>query len=323
MSAPLAWAAEANLAASAAILLALALRKPAARRLGPHAAYSLWLVVPAALLATLLPARTIISDEPAAGMDAFISALPSAGTTALLLIWIAGAAATAAALIRRQQAFAADVRQGRAGPAVVGFLDPEIVLPADFRTRFTLAEQRLVLAHEEVHLDRHDTRINTAVAALRCLFWFNPLVHVGAQAMRTDQETSCDAAVIDRRPLARRLYAETLLKSELAARPLPAGCYWPADPAHPLTTRIALLARPPAPEGLRLAAGFAITALAATAGYGAWTAQPARHAAPPVEAASPAPEMLISVRLGDASDAATLDTAPPPLRVRFIAAPTP
>ena len=52
---PLALLWEATLAGSAALLLVLALRRPVRARLGASAAYALWLCVPVALLAVLLP----------------------------------------------------------------------------------------------------------------------------------------------------------------------------------------------------------------------------------------------------------------------------
>jgi beta-lactamase regulating signal transducer with metallopeptidase domain len=45
------------------------------------------------------------------------------------------------------------------------------------------------------------------------------------------------------RPAARALYGHTLLKTQLAATPLPFGCYWPARGLHPLEVRIGLLKR--------------------------------------------------------------------------------
>ncbi|MCH1932675.1 hypothetical protein L9G16_21260, partial [Shewanella sp. A25] len=61
------------------------------------------------------------------------------------------------------------------------------------------------------------------------------------RAMRLDQELACDAATLRRFPKARRLYAEALLKTELAHTPLPFGCRWPAAARHPLEVRLAAL----------------------------------------------------------------------------------
>ncbi|HVY32989.1 MAG TPA: M56 family metallopeptidase [Caulobacteraceae bacterium] len=270
---------ELNVAGAAAILLVLAVRKTVHRLMGPGAAYLLWAIAPVAMLATFIPARTILVSTSVAHMSGAVwdFAFSPFGSAVLIAIWLAGAGVMLAQIARRQQQFMHDVARGEAGPAVVGFFYPRVVTPNDFATRFLPFEQKLILAHEQVHMERHDPRINAGVALARCLFWFNPLVHIGAQALHVDQELSCDAAVIVRRPKARRVYAETLLKTQLAMRPLPVGCYWPAGTSHPLTERIAMLTRSPFSDGRRLAAAVATLALVGGGGFAAWAAQPARE----------------------------------------------
>lgn len=272
---------EMNLAAAGAIAFLLLVRQPARRFFGPHAAYMLWAIVPVAVLATFIPSRTIelMTLDIAISEAVLQNAATSAGFDfwpVLATIWIVGAVAVAAALARRQAAFLRDADIGIAGPAIVGFSHPRIVTPDDFSRRFSDAERKLILTHEQVHLDRNDARINAIVALVRCLFWFNPLVHIGAKAMRIDQELSCDAEVIDRRPRVRRAYAETLLKTQLASRPLPVGCYWPAESKHPLAERIDMLTRKPMSGRRRAVATGVVLVLAASAGVAAWAAQPER-----------------------------------------------
>jgi len=276
---------EMNVAASAAILLLLLVRKPVGRHLGPHAAYLLWAIVPIAVAGTFIPARAIETVALGLSLEEIV-ALANAPAIlpgweiliapALLAIWIAGAIAIGAALIRRQRAFMRDADLGLAGPAVVGFSYQRIVTPRDFARRFSDDERKLILTHEQVHLDRNDARINALVALARCLFWFNPLIHVGAKALRLDQELSCDAEVIDRRPRARRAYAETLLRTQLSSRPLPVGCYWPAESQHPLAERIGMLASKPLSGARRATATAIVLVAAASAGVAAWAAQPER-----------------------------------------------
>jgi hypothetical protein len=160
---------------------------------------------------------------------------------------------------------------------VMGFLRPRIVTPADFSTRFEANERELILAHEQIHLSRGDALVNAAVAMFRCICWFNPMIHAGARAMRIDQELSCDAAVLERRPKERRAYAETLLKSQLATRPLPLGCYWPSGRQHPLEIRIEMLGHSPASWSRRLVAAGAIAAVGAGGCLSAWGLQKEEH----------------------------------------------
>ena len=115
-------------------------------------------------------------------------------------------------------------------------------------------------------------RINALAASLRCLCWFNPLIHLGAAWMRTDQELACDAAVVAG-SIRRRDYANALVKSQMLMTALPLGCNWPGS-QHPLIERIALLERRGPSRGRRIA-GMGLILLAGTsAGMGAWAAQP-------------------------------------------------
>ncbi len=270
---------EANLAMTLAAGAVLAVRRRVSSACGPSVSYLLWAVVPASMAATLAPARTVLVAMPATDAADMLRALLSpAVATALVAVWAVGAMATAAVFVWRQRAFMREARRGAAGPAVVGLIDPWIVTPRDFAQRYTPHEQRLILSHEEVHLERHDARVNALAAAIRVAFWFNPLAHIGARAMRADQETSCDALVVARRPKgARRTYAETLLKTQLATRSLPVGCAWPPEASHPLASRIETLAQPAPSEARRTAGAFAAVGLVAICASLAWAGQPARE----------------------------------------------
>jgi hypothetical protein len=50
--------------------------------------------------------------------------------------------------------------------------------------------------HEIVHLKRGDNIFNLMAGITRILFWFNPLVHIAYHYFRLDQESSCDAEVV-------------------------------------------------------------------------------------------------------------------------------
>lgn len=277
MSAFLVELLEVNLAAAAAIAIVMLLRKQVHRRLGPDAAYLLWTIVPVAMLAMLIPSRTVPVDEPAGPVSRVWGQALWPFAAVLIVAWISGAVVMAMQLARRQRLFMEDVGLRKAGPAVVGFFYPHIVTPEDFAARFSDSERKLILTHEQVHLERHDIRINAAVALARCLCWFNPLIHIGARLLRADQEMSCDAAVIQRRPRTRRAYAETLLKTQLAEHSLPVGCYWTAGASHLLAERIAMLTRSPFSDRRRIAAAAAVLALVSGGGVAAWAAQPARE----------------------------------------------
>jgi TonB family protein len=296
----------ATIASSVAVLLVLALRKAMRNRFGAQAAYALWSVVPLAAAVALFPAP--IADAPLPAVAATVTQvlLPlteqvpaSVGhfdpSTWLAALWLLGLLASVALLMRQQQTFlralgqlAPDAgailrAQTTAGcPALVGAWKPRIVVPADFDERFNPVERALIVAHEELHRSRGDAQINLFVAALRCLFWFNPLVHFAASRFRFDQELACDALVIARFPEARRPYADAMLKTQLAGDSwqepgLPVGCYWQSS--HPLKERISML-KQPLPGRARSTLGCGLAAvLTVCGGFTAWATQPANPAA--------------------------------------------
>jgi beta-lactamase regulating signal transducer with metallopeptidase domain len=232
-----------NLAVSAALVVVIAARLPLRRLIGPQAAYKLWILpLPAAGLALGL----FLVQAPE------VRLAPPAPSPALLAAWAAGAGVVAGLFGLAQARFARELRRGLTGPAVVGLISPRIVMPAD-DGRYTPEERELIRAHERQHIARKDTRAVAILALARSVFWFNPLLHLVAPMLRLDQEVACDAAVVINRPAARAAYARALLKTQLAATPLPIGCYWPARGQHPLEVRMALLKprRPTAGSGGR------------------------------------------------------------------------
>src|SRR5687767_13437192 len=106
---------ETTLAAGGATLLVLALRLPLRRAFGARATYALWLLVPAALLAVMLPSPRVESAVAVVAARAAIAsaqgvAAPSAApsfdaTPWLALAWGVGTLAFAMVLARRQRRF--------------------------------------------------------------------------------------------------------------------------------------------------------------------------------------------------------------------------
>lgn len=278
---------QASLSLTVALVLVLALRRPVRRALGARAAYALWAIAPLSAIAVLLPARrgdlAPFAGDLAAGLPA---ALPGAGpaasmTSVLLVLWLLGAAALALLMIVRQRRFQQRVvrrpaddhdASAWASPAVTGLLRPRIVLPTDFAARYTPEEQRLVIAHEQLHIERGDIPAQALASLLRCVFWFHPLLHFAAARFRFDQELACDASVLARFPHARRRYGDAMLKTQLAGFGLPVGCHWQSS--HPLKERISMLKHTlPGPRRRRAAAALVLS-LAAVASLAAWAAQP-------------------------------------------------
>lgn len=315
---------ETALATGAALVVILALRRPLRRRFGAGVAYRIWALLPAASIAAWLP-------MPPAPMPAFatlsVRAVAAPLSTLayapdhrawLLMAWLAGAFSMAVVLWRGQRRFVRGL--GRTAfmargelkalhatsglPAAFGLLRPRIVLPADFHSRYTPEQQALMRCHERNHIACGDLHANAAYALLRCVLWFNPLVHWAARAFRHDQELACDQRVIARHPHARRAYGEAMLKTQLAAQPSPLACHW--GYGHPLKERIEMLKQPLPSLPRWIGGSLVVCTLTAATAFAAWAAQPASDSPASRNAVAPP-------RANDAAAAATsLPSVPPP-----------
>ena len=102
------------------------------------------------------------------------------------------------------------------GPVLVGLVRPVVVLPRDFFE--SVPEPELILRHELVHYKRRDHWCNAAMAAVRCVFWFNPLLAWAERQFRNDQEIACDRAVLADESRARRFGYGAALVSTVTQR---------------------------------------------------------------------------------------------------------
>lgn len=278
------WLLRGSLLLSLALAVVWMLRAPVRRLFGARIGYLLWMLAPVAIAAPLLPS---LPGGPN-GMGAMLPALPvpaAAGATpsltgstggGLLLAWGLGALVFALLQLRAQRRFRRRLgalvprgdgtwrAAGASGPLVFGVLRPRIVVPADFCGLLDAEQQRLVIAHERAHLARADLPAAAIASAIRCLHWFNPLVHLALSRFRLDQEMACDAAVLAREPGARAGYARALLDVQLGGPEVPLGCAWRSG--HPLKERLMML-RYTTPSAARQRLGLAlVVALCATAG---------------------------------------------------------
>jgi hypothetical protein len=158
------------------------------------------------------------------------------------------------------------------GPALLGIFRPKIILPVNFRTRYTPLERLLIFSHERTHLRRGDAACNGFAALMRSMFWFNPLVHLASACFRVDQEFACDAAVMREYPHSRRAYAGAMLKTQLADFALPVGCNWRS--AEALKERVQMLRRAAPSRASRLSGAVLTALLASFVGCTTWTTQP-------------------------------------------------
>ncbi len=295
-----------TVATSVALALVGLLRRPMQRAAGARVAYWLWLLVPAMLVAVLLPAppallltrADVLPGQFNSAITAITAGPPASSRTLLtnlaVAIWTIGAVGMLLSTFIRQRAFARTLgaptrdadglcRADVPAPMIIGAWRPRIVVPMNFEARYSPEERELILAHERAHAARHDVAANAFASLALCLQWFNPLAYRALAWLRMDQELACDALVLWQRGDVRRHYADALLKTQLATESawrLSAGCHWQS--VHPLKERIAMLTRP-LPAGMHRVAGLAfIIALIGVGTYTAWAGQSASATGPAI-----------------------------------------
>ncbi len=94
---------------------------------------------------------------------------------------------------------------------IYGAVSPVILIPHDLDARVAGDDIALMCAHEIAHLKRGDTRLFTATALARVLFWFNPLVTRIAALVELAAEEGADRLVIGS-GVDRRAYASCFVK---------------------------------------------------------------------------------------------------------------
>lgn len=101
-------------------------------------------------------------------------------------------------------------------PMTWGIVRPRVMLPVGWK-QWPSSATAAVLAHELAHVRRHDVLRQLPWDLARALFWFNPLIALGARASHLACEQACDDEVV-RRGLAPTTYADALLTLVRALR---------------------------------------------------------------------------------------------------------
>jgi len=99
----------------------------------------------------------------------------------------------------------------RFGPAVFGFLRPQILLPQSL-LEAPLEEQRIALTHEVEHVRGRDPMLLLVGLILTALAPWNPILWWQLKRLRFAIEVDCDARVL-KSGVAACLYAEVLLNA--------------------------------------------------------------------------------------------------------------
>jgi beta-lactamase regulating signal transducer with metallopeptidase domain len=81
-------------------------------------------------------------------------------------------------------------------PCVAGILRPRILLPRDGLSACSRDELRHVFLHELAHIQRRDAAVNSLLAVVQAVHWFNPLAHWAIGRVREEREMACDELVL-------------------------------------------------------------------------------------------------------------------------------
>ncbi len=291
-----------TLAATLALAIVLLLRRPMRHAFGANAAYAVWTLVPALMLASAfsrvappgtgvpVPVMPLQAPMPTAGL--VVAAAPMDVAGVILGAWSIGLVLWLSMRVVAQWRWRSHIGALRhAGngtaygasdpslPAAVGWPRAVVVLPADFDVRFSENERALVLEHERRHVARGDLHAQVLAEALRALLWFHPLAHWAAVRFRHDQELACDADVIASRPADSATYARALAGAAGLRLP-PVATAWGFS--HPLKERLAMLQLPPRSMARQRVGLAMITLLTLLASSVVWAAL-AREASAPAE----------------------------------------
>jgi beta-lactamase regulating signal transducer with metallopeptidase domain len=284
---------RAQIALSLGLLLTMTLRAPMRRLVGARLAYRLWVLGPAAALTSIFPTLAeFIRQEflvrqgnlPGPVSTVFRifteNAVWAASAQPLLCTWSIGAVTLGLLFLRSEVRFRRLAGLGLAGPAIVGVAAPRLVVPYDFKLRFSIQERSFIRPHERAHMQRRDTLTNLFIAVMQMLGWFNPLVHIAAHQLRLDQELACDAHVVDGRPHDRRAYAEALIKVQLTQQSVGFGCAWAPSGRHPLELRLTTLVQAEPSLRRHVAGAAAIVVLGVILSAAVWSFEPRNGSSP-------------------------------------------
>ncbi|MBN2021764.1 MAG: M56 family metallopeptidase [Pirellulales bacterium] len=103
------------------------------------------------------------------------------------------------------------VAPAAAGPAVVGLVQPVIVLPESAYLAGEPDRLDAVLAHELVHLRRRDPAQSLVQLAAVAAWWWNPIVWLASRFATWERERCCDEEVLGTLGCPGRFYAQCLI----------------------------------------------------------------------------------------------------------------
>jgi len=242
------WIVDTMVSMTLLMVAVLLIRKPVAHFFGANISYLLW-ALPLARL--FMPTLTL--EAPAAVEAAEIAGAPfvASGFNAIteqtaatasafasidwvliaIIIWIGGAGILFISKLASYFQFREDIvsdgqlvgRHGNikiletaavGGPLAFGVFQRYIAVPTDFFQSYSPRERELALDHEIAHHESGDLAANFIGLLILSLHWFNPVAWLAWIAFRQDQETACDARILQQSGRkVRAVYGRTIAKS--------------------------------------------------------------------------------------------------------------
>jgi beta-lactamase regulating signal transducer with metallopeptidase domain len=81
-------------------------------------------------------------------------------------------------------------------PMVIGWLKPAVILPAGLITGLSPEQLEAILAHELIHIRRHDYLVNLLQNVVETLLFYHPAVAWVSKRIRVEREHCCDDAAL-------------------------------------------------------------------------------------------------------------------------------
>ena len=129
-------------------------------------------------------------------------------------------------------------------PAILGWVRPRILLPADLVSALPRNTLRAVLLHELAHFRWFDVPFNWLFSLVRAVHWFNPVAHFAFAAwLRFREEAADEAAVRWMQDPSGQSYGEALLQTlrQTEAGAVPFGALAIGESIHHLRRRITMI----------------------------------------------------------------------------------
>ncbi len=150
-------------------------------------------------------------------------------------------------------------RSGIEVPSVVGWWRPVLLLPLTGLAGLTPAQAEAIVAHELVHVRRHDYLVNLLQRVTETVLFYHPAVWWMSRRMRIEREHCCDAVVVRTCGDARE-YALALVRLE-EARAVDRPALAVAASGGALVERIRRILNPP-PDNRQALSPAVVTAVA-------------------------------------------------------------